>query len=443
VLKPSITFFSAFRFIVLVFFLANNVHSVFAQAPFLSFYRAENKDSTELWSFYLKNMAQCKMLVQTKQNTVDTFDIQSYLQFKQYFFYHYTSPKNPSQNIKKVSILFEGKIHFTQDFENRNNADTLKFVLGSCNLTRSDLGKTPPYFTKYIPGEKITGSTAIFNAMNAEKPQFMLWLGDNVYYIGKQNHGTFRKMMFRQLKHRKNKDIRNFINNNIHHTTWDDHDYGPNNSGKKFKRKWEARRVFNTFWSDTTDLVFNNNRITKYFEKDNAAFFVLDVRWDRKEGETMLGKEQMEWLKNALKNCNKPVKFIVSGSQVLNNSTLTDTWSSFGDEREALFRFIDSTRIKGIVFISGDRHLSCMFSKTLPNGTTLYDYTSSALTSFAFPLKLSQKHDFVQPGFDYSSYTNKHNYGAIEVFRAEEKYIVRIKTKDKKGKTIWEKTIEM
>lgn len=425
------------------FLLFLNNSFLFSQSKVLSFYRAEHKDGSELWTFYGKNISTCTLIIKQGNLLIDSIRVQNFLKYKKYSFYRYNYTYKQNDEAIDVFIKCNNKLLFEQKILKTSTKDSLKFILGSCNLSRTDLGKTPPYFTKYLPTRKIVGSNKIFEAMNAEKSNFMLWLGDNVYYIGKRNHGDYDKMMYRQLKHRKNPSIKKFINNNIHHTTWDDHDYGPNNSGGKFKRKWESRQVFNLFWSDTTDLVFDSNRITKYFEKGDAAFFVLDVRWDRKEGETMLGKAQMQWLKDKLLSCEKPIKFIVSGSQVLNNSTFTDTWSSFGNEREALFNFIDTNRIKGIVFLTGDRHMSCLFSKTLNNGTILYDYTSSALTSFSFPRKMSIKHDFPQPGFDKNSYTNARNYGTISVKRTDVGYDIDICTKDYKGKKIWNKTIKL
>lgn len=419
------------------------LQQVFAQGNIISFSRVEQKDgNTETWTITTQRINNLFYTI-SKNNYNDTIKLTPYQTFGKYQFYHidYTfSLQEPNVSLhildSKMKHLFKKEIQhkFT-------NPDSVTFLAGSCNLLRSDLKRTFPYVFPYLLTNKNIGSCRIFTHMQQENKDFMLWMGDNVYYVGKPNHGSLRKMIRRQVRHRKVKEINTFVSNSIMHSTWDDHDFGPNNACCDFQRKSLTRKAFNLFWNDTMDFVFQGENIAKYFEKGPCAFFVLDVRWDRKDGKTMLGKEQLEWLKMKLKSCEKPVKFIVSGSQVLNNSTLTDTWKSFGNEREDFLSFIKNEKINGVVFLSGDRHLSCMFQRKITDTYTLYDYTTSPLTSFPFAKLMSKRFDFPQDGFIESSFTNKHNYAKIAVHKNGSFYDILFETKDNKGKVIWSKTI--
>ena len=66
--------------------------------------------------------------------------------------------------------------------------------------------------------------------------------------------------------------------------------------------------------------------ITSYFQWGDVDFFLLDNRYFRSpnyltEGEkTILGKEQLEWLIDALVKSRAPFKMVAIGGQVLNTA---------------------------------------------------------------------------------------------------------------------------
>jgi alkaline phosphatase D len=95
----------------------------------------------------------------------------------------------------------------------------------------------------------------------------------------------------------------------------------------------------------------------------------------------MLGKQQMEWLKNALLFSNATFKIIVFGIQVLNSVSPYDKWSDFPVEYEEMMDFLLENKINGVLFFTGDRHHSEIIKLERAGTYTLYDITVSPLTS--------------------------------------------------------------
>ncbi|MGZ5304530.1 MAG: alkaline phosphatase D family protein, partial [Bacteroidia bacterium] len=74
-------------------------------------------------------------------------------------------------------------------------------------------------------------------------------------------------------------------------------------------------------------------------------------------------------------------KVICMGGQILNPAKVKENYSNYSRERDSLFNIIGQENIKGIVFLSGDRHFTEL-TKLERNGTyPFYDFTISPLTS--------------------------------------------------------------
>jgi alkaline phosphatase D len=58
-----------------------------------------------------------------------------------------------------------------------------------------------------------------------------------------------------------------------------------------------------------------------------------------------------------------------------------DTWDGFPEEREEIFRFIESEAIGGVVILAADRHRHDAWQIKRPNGYDLYEFMSSRLTN--------------------------------------------------------------
>lgn len=272
------------------------------------------------------------------------------------------------------------------------------FLLGSCNLLNTDVTRG------LFPG----GSNWIFYRMRKKQGDFMVWLGDNVYYLWKKQCSCYQNMFDRQMKIRKvyNRKYRDFLAAQPNYAIWDDHDYGPNDSDKNFPLKDSALAVFKGFWPNTypEHQSFNGNYFN--FRYADAEFFMLDDRYYRDpEGDTagaFLGEAQLVWLKNKLLLSDATFKFICIGSQVLNDTHFKESYAKYPRERNALFDYIADNNIKGVVFLTGDKHYSEICRRDW-KGYSIYDFTCSPLTAPPLPRRIfgAYKNTYRIKGTDY------------------------------------------
>ena len=103
---------------------------------------------------------------------------------------------------------------------------------------------------------------------------------------------------------------------------------------------------------------------------------------DRLTGEkTIIGSTQFEWLIDALSSSKATFKIIVIGGQVLNPSARFENYENYPKEKEKLLSEIEANKIKGVLFLTGDRHFSELSKLNRENTYPLYDWTVSPLTS--------------------------------------------------------------
>ena len=292
-------------------------------------------------------------------------------------------------------------------------ADSFTFLAGSCALMNTDLSRI------FFPGTAIR----IYPSMQREKAAFMLWLGDNVYYYGKQ-HTDPNRMFERNLSVRRKFPLfKRFLTAQPHYAIWDDHDYGWNNANKSFPLKDTALAVFRGFWPNTYPDVAELKGNFFSFRHGHAEFFMTDDRYFRDAPGTdsarMLGDIQMSWLKNRLIASTAPFKFICVGTQVLNTSDFDEDYLDYPKERQELLDFLKAQRIAGVVFLTGDKHYA-EISREEKEGYPLYDFTTSPLTSPVLPRKLLnwQPNETQIPGMDFG----RRNYGRVTVVKAGDEY---------------------
>jgi alkaline phosphatase D len=257
------------------------------------------------------------------------------------------------------------------------------FLLGSCALMNTDVTRG------VFPGF----STFIFKHMKNRGGDFMVWLGDEVYYLYPKHYKNYEGMFNRQMKIRKtyNHFYRDFLGNQPNYAIWDDHDAGPNNCDKGFCSMDSAMLVFKGFWPNAypDQDKFKGNYFS--FKKSDSEFFMTDDRTfrDHKGDSTgdFLGETQMVWLKNKLLMSDATFKFVCVGSQVLIDNGFDESYSEYPRERNDLLNFITTNNIKGVIFLTGDKHYS-EISKRVWNNYPVYDFTCSPLTSPPLPRRL-------------------------------------------------------
>lgn len=280
----------------------------------------------------------------------------------------------------------------------------LDFLVGSCALLNT--GFTGVFF----PGLDIR----IFTPMTKAKTDFMLWLGDNIYYLGRDYKG-YNNMFNRNLKIRRNfKTLDFFLASKPQYSIWDDHDYGWNDSDRHFPLKDTALTIFRGFWPNTYEDTVKETYFT--FRYSDAEFFMTDGRWFRETpGDTagdFLGPQQLAWLKNKLLKSDATFKFICMGSQVLNDNEHGESYAHYPKERNNLLDYIVDNDIKGVIFLTGDKHYTEICKRNY-NDYPIVDFTCSPLTSPVLPRRLLGAYDNPTrvPGMDYSG----HNYGRVSL----------------------------
>jgi alkaline phosphatase D len=260
----------------------------------------------------------------------------------------------------------------------REDPPDVKFAAGSCFYVNEDQYDRP--------GTPYGGKFEILDAIYNQRPEFMLWIGDALY-LREVDWDSWTGIVKRYTHDRSYPALQKILGSIHNYAIWDDHDYGPNNSDRSFWNKKATLKAFKLFWANPSYGVEDLNGITTYFEWSDAAFFLTDGRTfrspeDRKNIEkVMLGREQIDWLIDALSGCNLPFKFIVVGSQVLNPNLGGEKYSNYPEEKAYLLDQIKKEGITGVIFLSGDIHRTELSKMPRPGTYPLYDFTISPITS--------------------------------------------------------------
>lgn len=96
---------------------------------------------------------------------------------------------------------------------------------------------------------------------------------------------------------------------------------------------------------------------------------------------TVLGEVQWQWLENQLKDSDADFNLIMSSIQVLSGEHGFETWGNFPLEVQKLEHLIVESKAKGVIILSGDRHISEFSRADVADlAYPLVDFTSSGLT---------------------------------------------------------------
>jgi alkaline phosphatase D len=198
------------------------------------------------------------------------------------------------------------------------------------------------------------------------KPDFAIWLGDNVY----ADTDTDPMHILRQLEILEQKEGFQRLRATVpFFVTWDDHDYGLNNAGAEYIFKEESKHIFRKFWKLENEIPENHDGI--YYASietlpngKTIQFLMVDGRFNnerylpdvKKKEADILGENQWRWLENELK---KPadVRLFVTGQQVLlNKMNRWEAWSKVGRSQERLDDLLARLNVNNLVFLTGDQH---------------------------------------------------------------------------------------
>ena len=275
----------------------------------------------------------------------------------------------------------------------------------------------------------------IFNAINKEKGDLFIFLGDNIY--GDTNDMDVLADKYQRLGAKPGFKTLKAQTPII--AMWDDHDYGQNDAGKEYPHKEQSRQIMLNFWDEPVNSVRRTRPdgiYTSYMYGENEQTIQVimpDLRWNRDalnhvseleyytkrklnnqgpyspsevKGASMLGEAQWQWLEQELK---KPaaIKLIASSLQLLPDFTGWESWANFPDDRNRLFALIKKHKVNGVVIISGDTHWGEISKYQQNLDYPLIEMTSSGLT---------EKWKDVSPNkHRVGNFTHNVNYGDLSI----------------------------
>ncbi len=280
----------------------------------------------------------------------------------------------------------------------------------------------------------------IWHGLAKWTPDAFIWIGDNIY--GDALDPNVLAEEYRRIH--EVPALRPFLSGIPQLAIWDDHDYGLNNHDREHPGKAEALDVFRDYWANPSYGLPDTPGVFTTYSYGGVDLFLLDGRYHRSpnkapagEDRTMLGAEQLAWLKAGLKASRAPFKLLVSGSGwSLQKGEHGDAWSAFQEERDALFDFIRDEKIEGVVLVSGDTHMGEL--NAIPwsrrGGYDLYELTSSPLAQRSNPSWVRRQPEIrIRPG-----YSSSPNVGVIECDLTQDDPVLRYILVDDAGRECWE-----
>lgn len=246
------------------------------------------------------------------------------------------------------------------------------------------------------------------------RPDVFVFLGDNIYGDTKDMQvlrDKYAKLAAKPEFQRLKKSTRILA-------TWDDHDFGWNDSGRHYPFKTASKEIFLDFWEEPAasprrqhegiytsymfegrgrrlQLILLDNRTFRdnlrtyrgELHSDDRYFYPLDYYPHETADSTLLGEMQWQWLEAELR---KPadLRIIGTGTQFSISFNGYEAWANFPHERQRMLDLIKKTRAGGVLFISGDVHYGEISVLRENDLYPIYDVTASGITStwhFATP----------------------------------------------------------
>ena len=281
------------------------------------------------------------------------------------------------------------------------------FVLFFLSLTSCSTGKIksansdtkPDFVLAFGSCNRIDLPNLLWDDILGTKPDVWVWGGDNIY----ADTGDVEKLRNMYRAQNEVGAYQSLVSATEVMGTWDDHDYGLNDGGIEFEGKAASQQEFLNFMNVPQNSPLRQQEgvyTSRAFKTDKGLLniIILDTRYFRTaltpdtetekrikpnaygEG-SLLGEAQWTWLKDELYDSKADFNIIVSSIQVLSKEHGFETWGNFPHEVDRLTKLISEAGAKGVIVLSGDRHIS-EFSRTKVQGMDydLVDFTSSGLT---------------------------------------------------------------
>jgi alkaline phosphatase D len=340
-------------------------------------------------------------------------------------------------NNKKVVLSYETFFSSKKLWQWREDAPDFMVAFGSCmyiNETALDR-----------PGKPYGSGYNIFENIANKNPDIMIWGGDNTY-LREADWDSKTGIYHRNTHSRSIKELQPLLAKTQNFAVWDDHDFGPDDSDRSFYNKHITQKAFKDFWANKSYGIGpeQSEGVFTTFNWGDAQFFLLDDRYFRSPqnritaDKTMLGNQQFEWLIDALSFSKASFKIIVIGGQVINAVPDTENYGHYPEEKEKLLKEISDNKIKGVMFLTGDRHFAEMSMLPREGTYPIYDWTVSPLTAGLISdkvLKEDNKYKVLGSAFV------QNNFGTISFSGNKENRQMKLTLFDINGNELWNKVI--
>ena len=338
-------------------------------------------------------------------------------------------------NDQAVKLPYPAKFKTPVLWHDSGTPPNFTIAFGSCAFINDSIYDDKP--------KGYGGDYQVFTSISKVEPDIMFWMGDNMY-LREADWNTETGIYYRYTHTRSLPEMQPLLAATQNYAVWDDHDFGPNDSDRSFVHKDKTLKAFQDFWGNPSFGIPGVGGTTTMFTMGDVDFFLLDNRYfrspqKRKTGEpTILGKEQLEWLIDALAFSEATFKMVLIGNLFLSTSTHYKNQnyiSNFAEERTYILKRIEDEDLKNVIFLTGDKHFSELSMLTNARRNVVYDFTASPLTS-----KANTREDantLRVPG----TLVQERNFGLIEVSGSLEKRQLTMKVINADGKEMWEKII--
>ncbi len=318
----------------------------------------------------------------------------------------------------------------------RTDPPALRILASSCAYTNDE--------QEDRPGRPYGQSNVIYESMASRQPDVTLWMGDNVY-LREPDFDDRAAMAQRYDKWRALPELQALLQTGRHLATWDDHDYGVNDSNASNPFKATALALFQQYWANPSYGLPDLPGVFTQHRSSDVEFFMLDDRWYRDsdklidEDKQLYGAAQLRWLKNALLSSTATWKLVVTAGQVLNLNNRYEGWNRFEKESQQFLSWLDKQKVPGVMLMSGDRHFSVLLKQERSGTYPLYELTCSPSTAGAYqnPEEDLKDNQRIVPG----SVVTQSNFCELEVTGKRGQRTLNITMADRQGQKLFEKKI--
>ena len=292
----------------------------------------------------------------------------------------------------------------------------------------------------------------IWRTIARDRPDVVVWLGDNAYFEHGDSaagipadYASVGRMAYRHAELRALASLQPVLRTIPNYATWDDHDYGDSDSDRTFPLREAAAVLFMRYWANAYYGGDGLDGIWTHFRIGDVEVLLIDDRFWRDPNDapdspakTMLGSEQKAWLKERLAESDARVKVVAVGVQVLADYHEWESYAKYAHERDELLRWLRDERVEGVVFVSGDRHLSELQRADREGLYPLWELTASPVANRPFVTGLEIPNPIRVDGYGAGF-----NYGVLEIDTTPQGGTIAFKILDAEGKEAFSHTARL